>query len=435
MENQKPDQNDTKISQPMTVSFVTEQTPLIRITQGDFDEILRQHKRWVDNSFTVGKRAELSRHDLAKLKFPMFVDLRYADLEHANLSGVKLHAPKFDRALLVGANFNGATLIPCSQRMLRQGEVVYSRLPASFQYTDLSDACFEDADLTEADLEFTNLLGANLHNSRLCNANLWNSRNLLVGQLQGADISGAQLPSNVGTFDALSISSELAHDAKRLYAALLIACSYCLLTVATTSHESLLGTSTSTELPIIGAQIPMLLFYVVAPSLLTGIFLYFQVYLQRLWESAATLPAFFPDGRSVDRKISPWLLTGLLREHYRLLQTRKPAFFAIQKVMVVFSTWMVVPFTCVTFWFSYLPPRSWTMTLYHSVLCTATIWISVFFYRTARLTMRQGQRPPIGSQLLSGGLNVALHMALILMILGLFLAISYFSGSVWAALL
>ncbi len=60
-------------------------------------------------------------------------------------------------------------------------------------------------------------------------------------------------------------------------------------------------------------------FYLFAPFLLVGLYTYFHLYLQRLWESLADLPAIFPDGTPLDKKADPWLLIGLVRAHLPLL--------------------------------------------------------------------------------------------------------------------
>jgi hypothetical protein len=85
--------------------------------------------------------------------------------------------------------------------------------------------------------------------------------------------------------------------------------------------------------------VPIAGFYWVAPVLLAGIYVYFHLYLQRLWEALADLPAVFADGVSIDRKVDPWLLTGLIRRHVRRLRAERSTFARLQTVITVLSAW------------------------------------------------------------------------------------------------
>src|SRR5437764_1496161 len=97
------------------------------------------------------------------------------------------------------------------------------------------------------------------------------------------------------------------------------------LTVASTTDAQLLNQAAppSSRLPILGVDIPLVLFYTVAPVLLLSLYVYFQLGLQRLWEELADLPAIFPDGRTLDKKAYPWLLNVLVRAHLPRLRASR----------------------------------------------------------------------------------------------------------------
>jgi hypothetical protein len=118
-----------------------------------------------------------------------------------------------------------------------------------------------------------------------------------VKQLAGADLTGAKLPDSLGEpFANLDTANDVSTNAQNLFIAMLAACLYSWLTIATTSDVNLIVDRASSPLPIIGTSIPIVGFYFVAPFLLVAIYFYFHLYLQKLWEEMGSLPAFFPDG-------------------------------------------------------------------------------------------------------------------------------------------
>ena len=63
---------------------------------------------------------------------------------------------------------------------------------------------------------------------------------------------------------------------------------------------ALLTNSGSSPLPIIQTKVPIAGFYWAAPAILLALYCYLHLYLQRLWEGMANLPAIFLDGRKLD---------------------------------------------------------------------------------------------------------------------------------------
>ena len=87
---------------------------------------------------------------------------------------------------------------------------------------------------------------------------------------------------------------------------MLLAIAYTWLTIANTSDIDLLTNASTTPLPIILTELPIIGFYWAAPILLIGFYAYLHLHLQRLWEDLAALPTYFPDGRPIDEHDSPW---------------------------------------------------------------------------------------------------------------------------------
>ncbi|NIM97722.1 MAG: hypothetical protein GTO24_06480 [candidate division Zixibacteria bacterium] len=202
-------------------------------------------------------------------------------------------------------------------------------------------------------------------------------------------MSNAKLPEAIRDFrDGLEVVAEASKNSRKLFFGMLLGCAYALLTIATTTDVRLLTNSASSPLPIIGAQIPIVLFYIVAPFILLGLYFYFHLYMQRLWEGLARLPAIFPDGRSLDEKAYPWLLTGLVRAHFFKLKWDRPPLSRLQEWISIVLAWMFVPVTLICFWLRYLTRQHWVGTTLHIVLFTLAVWAGNMFYRLAVGTLR-----------------------------------------------
>ena len=88
---------------------------LIKISDDELNEILANHKLWIDSNSKYGNHANLSG-----------ADLRGADLNGANLNDANLHYANLNDANLSGANLNGANL---SDANLHGANLDYSCLP------------------------------------------------------------------------------------------------------------------------------------------------------------------------------------------------------------------------------------------------------------------------------------------------------------------
>jgi hypothetical protein len=188
---------------------------------------------------------------------------------------------------------------------------------------DLSGIDWHDEDFSECDLRGANLSGAIFENSNFRDADLRNTdlrdadltaaRNLIPKQLAAADLTRAKLPSNIESFEGLESVESLSQNSSKVFLSMLGAGAYTWLTLSATRDIGLLTNDYSAKLPIIGVEIPIIGFYIVMPMLLVTLFFYFHIYLQRLWEAMAQLPAIFPDGRRLDEKSYPWLMNDLVR--------------------------------------------------------------------------------------------------------------------------
>jgi len=281
---------------------------------------------------------------------------------------------------------------------------------ANLARADLQGALLAEANLREAQLPWTLLSDANLQH-----ADLTHATGLLAEQLAGANVAGAQLPEEIRLFPELAIVEQLSQGLQSLFFVLLSACVYSILTIATTTHARLLTNATSSPLPIIGTVIPIASFYMAAPLLLLGLYLYLHLYyLRPLWELLADLPTHFPDGRPLEKKASLWLLTGLDRSQSVREQEGRSRLAAVHSQGLGLFTWGIVPVTLLLFWLEYLPRHDPWGTLLHVILLVISIWEFVLLYWLAATPLRgaaQGQIFPwkkamVGAVVSSGILSL-----------------------------
>jgi Pentapeptide repeats (8 copies) len=258
-----------------------------------------------------------------------------------DFSGTTLRGVCFDRAILRGAHLDAA---------------------------DLAHASFEGADLAQANLKGAELTDTSFRGAVLERADLTGAMGLLPRQLAGANLRGAKLPDALKEFGDLKRAQQLADSAQKLFLVILAACAYLALAVITTTDPQLLLVSTSAELPIIKTPVPTLGLFWVGPLLLVLSFTYFHLYLQRLWETLAELPAILPDGAALDERVDPWLVTSLIRRRIPRLRETESArapWLLVQDWLCVCAVWWVTPLALVPVWLRYLMRHDWTLTSIH----------------------------------------------------------------------
>lgn len=274
---------------------------------------------------------------------------------------------------------------------------------------DLSDISTVQLDLSGFDLSHTNLVRANLSNVRfgdcnlteanlreaiLRNADLASVRGLIQpSQVAGADLSGAYIPVSLkDAIGNLDVAKGISGNAQKLFVVVLGACFYSWLTIATTTDFGLITNRSSSPLPILQTAIQIAAFYMIAPVLLLGIFFYFHLYLQNLWDELGSQPAIFPDGRPLHAKADPWLISDLIQSQLYRLRDRLPFLAYLQVWIAGLVAWWFVPLTLAGLWLRYLPRHDAVGTSLHCVLIAIASAGAFSFYRLARSTLRGTRR-------------------------------------------
>lgn len=334
-------------------------------------QILEEHQEWLNALGTEGTRASLDQtKNPAAAELKRWLASRKKDEGKANLCRADLRKADLEEANLQGINL----------------------LKADLRGAQLKKVDLQGVNLRGAQLQGASLLRAVLREANLQDADLSKVEGLQSDQLAGANLSGATLPEAVGRFEALSIVQEKSQNAKRILLALLLACIYLFLTVATTRDAPLITNSASSRLPIINSDVPIVGFYWAAPLIIVSVYLYFLLYLQRLWESLAKLPAVFTDGTPLDEKAYPWLPNSLVTSHFLLLRAQRPPLSGMQSLISILIAYWIVPLTLLFVWGRYLTRQDWAGTGTHIALLVTAAVSAVMFRRLAGETLAGKRR-------------------------------------------
>lgn len=270
---------------------------------------------------------------------------------------------------------------------------------------DLTDANLSGADLSGANLTGALLDGASLADAKLHDAvlreaslrraNLSAADGLLPQQLAGADLTGASLPDsiNVERMEEAAKLGDSADHARMIFLWMLGGCAFVWLMLISTTQLQLLANDGVVRLPLFDVDAPSSVFFLAGPFLLIAVFHYMHVYMQRMWETLASLPAVFPDGESIDRKTHGWMLLGLVRWRWRRLRGR-PSMFLAQTVLSLTLGWGLVPITVFSVWRRCAIRHQWETSIMQAVACALVVFVSLGSFDAAWSAFRRGKRLP-----------------------------------------
>jgi hypothetical protein len=122
------------------------------------------------------------------------------------------------------------------------------------------------------------------------------------------------------------------------------------------------------------------------------LYVYFHIGLLRIWELMSGLPAVFPEGTPLDHRVSPWLLTGLLRSRLRLLRFSRPPLARLQKYVSMLLAYWLAPITLAGYWIRYLPRHDWLGSSLQASLIIVCIGFAYTF--SSLCTTELAHRPP-----------------------------------------
>ncbi len=305
-----------------------------RLTAKEMREMLEQHGLWLDSAGETGIRADFSGKNLA-----------YADLVDARLPGAFFH-----KTILKGA--------------------------------DLTLADLRGAVLVQANLAEANLLGTQLQQTHLQAADLRGATGLLSPQLAGANLFSATLPESVSPFEGLKLVRETAQKAGWLMGFTLLLDALVWLRIFTTPDSQLVKNSSALPFSALQTALPFIPFYLFGPVVILSLYLCFHLYMQRLWDGIAQLPAIFPDGRRLDAWL-PWYARWSARVHFKWLRDSQSPLGFLEAGIAILLLYWVAPIIVLLFWGRYMTLEDLRGTTLHILLVMGAMTAAMNFPRMA----------------------------------------------------
>ena len=234
----------------------------------------------------------------------------YCTMRDAKLTGAVAFGSTWDNTTLVGADFS-------KSKFGMPDEVTAS----TFIRANLSSVRFYEAALHSASFEGANLFGADFQSAVLTHCSFTDAKGLIGNEFKGLDLTGASMPSLLKDFAGIKAIDQLSLQARNLTAVLIGVGLFALFTVydagggsAVAVHDD--GVASADDgriaLPILSMRIGAEQFATVAAFAVVAIFGYLHTKLRRIWEEAARLPAYMPDGRRYTSHLYPFALSGVL---------------------------------------------------------------------------------------------------------------------------
>ena len=158
------------------------------MTPKQFVDTLRRHERFL-RGLIGGVRANLNGANLSGLRLPR-INLQHAILNGTDFTDCQLPGANFSFADLGGACFNGAKSpgADFTRAELRQAKMRHANMPA----TNFREAAMSGADLHGGDFARCDFQGSRLSNADISAANLQGA-NVANAHLDGANLRGAML--------------------------------------------------------------------------------------------------------------------------------------------------------------------------------------------------------------------------------------------------
>jgi uncharacterized protein YjbI with pentapeptide repeats len=320
-----------------------------RPIRADLREALGRHAEWLDSAGEAGARADFSGKNL----------------EGAELVDARLPEAVFQRTILKGADLTLADL--------RQGTLV-------------------QANLAEA-----SLLGTQFQQASLQAADLRGATGLLSAQLAGTNLFCAALPESLAPFEGLKLVRETARKAGWLMGLTLLLNALVWLRIFTTPDSQLVKNSPALPLSVLRNILPFIPFYLFGPVVILCLYLCLHLYLQRLWDGIAQLPAIFPDGRRLDACL-PWFARWSARMHFNWLRNSQSPLAFLEAAVAILLLYWAAPVTILLFWGRYMTLQDLRGTAMHILLVMAAVAAAVSFPKMAGKAFGPGSQRPGGAE-------------------------------------
>jgi uncharacterized protein YjbI with pentapeptide repeats len=305
-----------------------------RPSRREIRDILESHATWLGSAGETGARADFSGKNL----------------EIAELVDARLAAALLNKTILEGA--------------------------------DLTLADLRKASLVQANLEGATLLGTQFQQADLQGADLHGATGLLSPQLAGTNLFSAKLPESISPLEGLQLVRQTARNGGWFLGMTFVLDALAALRIFTTPDAQLVKNSSALPFASLRTALPYVPFYLFGPVVILCLYVCFHLYLQRLWDGIAQMPAIFPDGRRLDASL-PWFARWSARAHFQWLRKSQSPLALLEASIAKLFLYWVAPATVLLFWARYMRLEDLRGTALHILLAVGAMVAALNFPRMA----------------------------------------------------
>ena len=276
---------------------------------------------------------------------------------------------------------------------------------ARFVGDDVKGADLRKRDLRQVLFDNASLLHTDFRKADLSGAEFRGTISLDASHLGRANLSGAVLPSDY-KFDLLQSVHDVSKEAGNIHKLVFVTCVFGWIFVISTTTETIILNSDSTQIPAIGMAMPIAGICTYGLLIALSMFIYWHLYVSRLWEFLANLPAVFPDGNPVHDKIFPWLVSYLPRYENANTEEQKNGLHLLTHFAVYAVLWFHVPLLFLFFWFRYLAAQDPPGTLIQILATTVCISFALWTYLRCKQILNH--EAPVKISLVKGFLSLSI---------------------------
>lgn len=166
----------------------------------------------------------------------------------------------------------------------------------------------------------------------------------------------------------MTVIDSASQHARKVYYLYLGFIAYCAVTVFSTTDRQLALKGDTAKLPILDIAVPLDGFFILAPILAVGLFVYFMLYMQRLNSLIEGL------GESYDKKqLYPWMI-NIAKE------PEEGSIGFLQRLFVGLTLWFTLPITMFIFASKFLKKHEDSLSYLIVALAFASIFIVFWFW-------------------------------------------------------
>ncbi len=161
------------------------------------------------------------------------------------------------------------------------------------------------------------------------------------------------------TKEQLAYVAEVSKNARTTWFGLIGLLLFCGVTLLDVQDRDFFEYGASTQLPLINVSVPTANFFWAAPLLVTGLYTYLHLYLDKLWKALRPLGNDI-GGKPVTQVVYPWLISDTALER-REGVTRGP-YWSLTRFVTLCLCWLIGPVAMALFWMKSWAPHDEVLT-------------------------------------------------------------------------